>query len=120
MPAIAVRTLAHPRGWILIPVTVCGIWHGHFMLNTFTPISSVSASTATMLEALQCFTPQASHGHLLRTLTIGGVPLPELPVRISRAATLLDVEGMLGLDFLRQFTAIRFDVPAGTLTLDLP
>ena len=30
------------------------------------------------------------------------------------------IEGMLGLNFLRQCTTVRFDVPSGTLTLELP
>jgi hypothetical protein len=119
MASIVVSTWLNRRGWIMIPVTVCGWWRGDFVLNTIAT-SSVSAGTATALDALQCLTRSAGGSHLLRGLTIGEARLPDLPVRVSPAATLTHVEGMLGLDFLRQFTSLRFDVPAGTLTLVLP
>jgi hypothetical protein len=102
----------------MIPVLICGVWRGEFLLNTFTPISSVSASTATILEAFQCFGSHADRGYLLQGLTIGGERLPDLRVRVSRAATLLDVDGMLGLNFLQQFATVRFDVDGGMLTLE--
>jgi hypothetical protein len=65
MPTVSVQTHTHPNGWIMVPVSVCGVWHGEFMLTTFTPVSSVSPSTATMLEAFQCRGLQADQRHLL-------------------------------------------------------
>lgn len=119
MPAISIQTQIHPKGWIMVPVSVCGVWYGHFMLNTFTPISSVSRATATTLEAFQCLRPRTNQGHVLSGLTIGDERFADLPVRVSRAATMLDVEGMLGLDFLRRFASIHFDLIERTLILEL-
>jgi hypothetical protein len=120
MPTVSVQTHTHPNGWIMVPISVCGVWHGEFLLNTFTPVSSVSPTTTTMLEAFRCLGSHADQRHRLQGLIVGDVRLPDLPVRVSRAAALLDIEGMLGLNFLRQFTTVRFDVPSGTLTLELP
>ncbi len=118
--SVSVRTEDHPNGWVMVPVTVCGLWQGHFLLNTFTPVSSVSRPTASILEAFQCFSLQTDQRYLLQGLTVGGERLTDLEVRISRAATLLGVEGMLGLDFLRRFTRVQFDVAERRLTLTLP
>jgi hypothetical protein len=104
----------------MVPVSICGMWRGEFMLNTFTPISSVSASTATMLEAVQCLSERADQGHILQGLTVGSTRLPDLRVRVSRAATLLELEGMLGLDFFNQFAGVHYHRAERRLVLDLP
>ena len=87
MVSVSVSTLDHARGWIMVPVSICGIWRGHFLLNTLTPVSSVSRQTATILEAFQCFRPLADRRYLLTGLTIGDQRLPALEVRVSRAAS---------------------------------
>jgi hypothetical protein len=118
MARISVTTHNHPRGWIMVPVSICGVWRGHFMLNTFTPISGVSERTASVLEAFQCLGSVTGREHELRGLVIGGERLPNLVVRVSRAATILGVEGMLGLNFLNQFARIGYDAAERVLTLE--
>jgi hypothetical protein len=120
MPEITVVTHVHPRGWIMVPVSICGVWRGEFMLNTFTPISAVSAGTATVLEAFRCLSAPTGRELVLEGLAIGGIGLPNLAVRVSRAATMLDVEGMLGLNFLNQFTHLHYDAAERTLRLEWP
>jgi hypothetical protein len=104
----------------MVPVTVCGIWHGHFVLSTIATTSAVSAGTASALDAFHCLSRHDQAGLVLRGLVVGQHRLPDLSVRVSPAATMTGVEGILGLDFLRQFTTIRFDVADGRLTLELP
>jgi hypothetical protein len=118
MPDITVVTHVHPREWIMVPVSICGVWRGEVMFNTFTPISAVSAGTAAVLEAFRCFGTPTGRELVLEGLAIGGVRLPSLAVRVSRAATMLDVEGMLGLNFLNQYSHLHHDAAERTLRLE--
>jgi hypothetical protein len=119
MAAISTSLWFHPRGWVMVPVTVCGIWNGNFILNTFRPRSTVSAMTATVLNGFECIGHQSGRDYVLRGLMIGGERLPELDAQVSAATTLLGVEGMLGLNFFRQFSSVHLDVDQRTLTLEL-
>lgn len=120
MPLISIQTRKHPRGWIVIPVSACNIWRGEFVLNTFRPVSLISSDTATILDGFQCLNAFGESRYLVDGLTIGGHPMSDLAVRISPAAGLVQVEGMLGLDFINRFRSIHFDVVDGRLTLELP
>jgi hypothetical protein len=119
MATISTTVWFHPRGWLMVPVTVCGVWNGDFILNTFRPRSTVSAMTATVLNGFACMGHQGGRDYVLRGLMIGGGRLPDLEAQVSAAATLLGVEGMLGLNFLRQFARVEFDVDERVLTLEL-
>ena len=88
------------------------------MLNSFTPLSAVSARTASVLEAFHCLSPIAGREYEPRGVVIGGERLPDLVVRVSRAATMLDVERMLGLNFLNQFLRIGYDAADRVLSLE--
>ena len=33
MPAVFVQTRTHPNGWIMVPVSVCGVWHAVLHLS---------------------------------------------------------------------------------------
>jgi hypothetical protein len=120
MTSITVTTWLNERGWIMVPVTVCGVWGGNFVLSTIATTSTLSAGTASALDAFQCLSEADQGGLMLRGLTIGQQRLPDLPMRVSPAATISRVEGLLGLNFLRQFASVCFDVAGNTLTLDLP
>lgn len=56
----------------------------------------------------------------LRNLRIQGQPIPDLRVRRRRAIPEVTAQGILGLDFLNQFTDIHFHVPSLRLTLTDP
>ena len=114
---IAVPTLLHARGWIVVPVRVGAIFELQFVLNTGFLSTAISARTRTVLSAMGHVGETRGRPHVLRNLTLAGRPIPDLPVRISPALSLLGVEGALGLDFLRQFRDVHFNLPSRRLTL---
>jgi hypothetical protein len=56
---------------------------------------------------------------VLQDLRLAGQPIPDVEVRVGRAATLLHVDGILGFDFFRMFPEIRFDTRTFVMTLRL-
>ncbi len=58
--------------------------------------------------------------YLLQGLRIQGQDTGDLEVRVSRRVTQVGADGVLGLDFLAQFTYIHFHVPTMRLTLTRP
>jgi len=46
--------------------------------------------------------------------------VPDVSMRVRRSLALAGIDGILGLDFLNQFTDIHFHVPSFRLTLTLP
>jgi hypothetical protein len=120
MPAIVVSTWTNARGWIRVPVSVCGVWRGDFVLSTIASASSVSSGTASALDGFECLSGLNRREYVLRGLAIAGHLLPDLTVRVGLAATLVRVDGTLGLTFLNQFRSVHFDVFESTLTLELP
>jgi hypothetical protein len=80
---------------------------------------------------MTCLTPVARDGLIafgllrrgddrypvLHELSIGGRPLPPLPVRVNQAVARYSPDGMLGLNLLSLFREIHFDVETRRLTL---
>lgn len=116
---VAIRTLRHQNGYILIPVTLGQnkIYTFELMLNTGRPISYLSPAIYALLEALGHAVGGPNNHCIVRDVFMGGVPVPGLVARVSRGPSLLAVDGMLGLHFLAQFRFIESERDSGMLTL---
>ncbi|MGH2584290.1 MAG: hypothetical protein ACRDJE_05195 [Dehalococcoidia bacterium] len=118
---ISVQTWRHPRGWIIVPLLfpLSGRvpWNVDRMLNTGRPQSCLGQRARDALAAMGHITPSTRTAFTLHNARLGGVRLPDIAMRLSAGPTLLQLEGMLGLDFLEQFAEVRFDVRTLRLTL---
>ncbi|MGI8550710.1 MAG: hypothetical protein ACR2PL_07975 [Dehalococcoidia bacterium] len=114
---ITVHTEAHERGWIVVPTLVGGMFELRWILNTGHAMSSLSTATGAVLSALGHLDHMEGRNYRLRDVTLADQRVPDHQVRSGQAVNLLALEGILGLDFLRQFHDVHFNVPAGLLTL---
>ena len=118
---IIATLLRHPRGWLILPVTVPLVRQAgldvYLMLNTGRPQSAISRDTLRFLTVLGHITSTTGSHFVLGNARLGNTALPEIPVRLSAGPGLLGLEGMLGLDFLEQFAEVRLDFTALRLTL---
>lgn len=117
-PDLVVQTLVHPtNGWILVPLQVSTVVTIPMVLDTGSPLSSVSERTQQLLSSLGALRPLGGRRYLLERLRIEGQPIDDLVVRLSRRVSQVGASGVLGLDFLRRFTDIHFHVPTLRLIL---
>lgn len=115
---VVIQTSLHPRGWwVMVPLEVAGTVTLELVLDTGSLLSGLSEPTREMLTTRGLLRPAGERRFLLRDLTIHGQPVPDLVVRVSRRVTQAGARGVLGLDFLGQFTDIHFHVPSMRLTL---
>lgn len=101
----------------MLPLRVGGIVQLNMVLNTGLLISSISGQARQDLIMKELIPPVGGSGYLLTELTIAQHPVADLRVRVRPRVDQLRVDGILGLDFLRQFTDVHFHVPSFRLTL---
>lgn len=117
---LSVRTWSHPRyGWIIIPLEVGGLFTLAMVLSTSSPLSYIRRSASETLAAVGLARDTGENRCVLRDVSIHGQTIPDLPVRI-RQGVFPTTDGILGLDLLRQFSDIHFNVPTLRLTLTDP
>jgi hypothetical protein len=118
---VTVDIIRHPRGWYVVALTVplAGqmTFEVHLMLNTGRPQSAISLGTLRLLRAVGFIAQDAGPRFVIRDARLGNVRVADIPMRLSAGPRLLDVEGMLGLDFLEQYAHARIDFRARRLTL---
>jgi hypothetical protein len=120
---LAIPVKVHPSGlWVGIAVTISGQQTIFMVLDTGAPASVISPGIARELTERGLLQPTADPGHYgLTDLTAQDAddqpPLPDVIVRPLRRLALLQIDGLLGLDFFRQFDRITFDFPTASLTL---
>ena len=109
----------HPSGrWITVNVVVAGTRTLSMVLDTGAPVSALSPHTGTILEARGLASPSSDpRVRVLRNLTIAGHSVPDLEVRLLARLDRIQVVGLLGLDFLRLFEDVHFNVPSLRLRL---
>ena len=119
---IAVQAALHPSGnWITLPLTVGGLLHLDMVLDTGSPVSVISPKARDDLLGRQLLDPSTEGiRYRLAQLSVHEQPLPPLMVRVLPRLTRLQVDGLLGLDFLRLFEHVHFHVPTLQLVLELP
>lgn len=116
---IVIDTWQHPRfGWVMIPVEVSAGVVLDLAFNPGIPASSMTVRTQQWLIEKEVLPPIEQRWYVLRDAMVQQQPLPPFQVRVSRINR-PGADGILGLDFMRQFTDIHFHVPTFRLTLTI-
>jgi hypothetical protein len=113
----------HPSGhWVGIIVQVGTGPDMLMVLDSGSPVSAVSPSMAREFHARDLLKPAATARYLRLTgLTAKEAPetvLPDLDVRILPRLGSLRIDGLLGLDFFREFERVCFHIGEARLSLD--
>ena len=117
---IVIEVTPHPRyGWLMVPVQIPGDAVLDMALNPGVPRSSIGATVQHDLMMRELLPPVNQREYVLADAAIQGQRIPPLTVRVSRVR-LPGADGIIGLDFLAQFTDIHFHVPSFRLTLSNP
>jgi hypothetical protein len=107
-----VQAKTHPRyGWVMLTLGIVGSDKFDLVLNTGLPASGMSAAMRDKLIMSEVLPPLDARSYVLPGLSLDGNSIPDLLVRVRPRLAQLGVDGTLGLDFLRQFTNIEFNVP---------
>jgi hypothetical protein len=118
---LSVRARLHPSGlWVTIPLRVGGSRLLPMVVDSGAPISAISPEIAAELAELKLLGQDAHppYQYRLSGISLQGRALPDLQVRVLPRLTRLRVDGLVELDFLRQFAAIHFYVATLRLVLD--
>lgn len=89
------------------------------VFDTGSFLSGISASTRDDLTRRGLIEALDARRFRLRGLSIQEQAIPDLIVRVSPRATDVGAPGVLGLDFLGQYTDVHFNVPTMTMRLTL-
>ena len=110
----------HPSGrWVAVPLVVGLDERVLAVLDTGAPQSAVSPRIEARLLDLGLLGPSPiPRRYRLAGLTAQGRELPEIEVGVIRRLDLIGVDGLLGLDFLRKFRRLHFDMHTLVLTLE--
>jgi hypothetical protein len=118
---VVVQCLQHPRGWVMVPLQLPlqpgTFWGFRPVLNTGRPLSVISSNTERAISALGLVERLGARQYRIPGVRVNGDRLPDLIVRASAGPALLGVDGMLGWDYLEQFTEVRIE--PGTLRITL-
>jgi hypothetical protein len=118
---LSIQTSLHrPNQWIIVPLLVDGRADLRMVLDTGAPFSAISEEIRDGLLAAGLLGTAGSRLYVLRNVEIQGQPIPDLPVLVSARVAQVGAQGVLGLNFLRQFTDVHFHVPTLRLTLTRP
>jgi hypothetical protein len=115
-----IQVTTHPiNRWVLVPIRIAGNVDIEMVLDTGSPMSTISAATRVELQRRGLLRPVEGEANRFRlvSLTIQGQPIEDLTVRVSPVTTRAGAAGTLGLDFLNRFELIQFHVPTLRLTL---
>ncbi len=117
---IAIEAERHPSGrWITVPLAIGGVLTLAAVLDTGAPVSAISPRTETRLLSAGLLRPSGRpNRYALTDLSTANQTLPPLEVAVIRRLDRLDVDALLGLDFLTQFTRICFDTRTMRLVLE--
>lgn len=119
---IVLQTRQHPNPlgqWITFTIILEGSAGIDTVVDSGAPMSAISPETADFLRRLGLLAPPVDpRYHFRLTSAIAdGQPLPDFDVRVLRRLATLEIRALVGLDFLQQFTWIRFHVPTRRLFL---
>src|SRR5689334_1636998 len=119
---IVLETRPHPNPlgqWITFTVLIAGSADVDTVLDSGAPMSAISPETALRLQRIGLLAPpeDSRYHYRLNSVTADGQALPDFDVRVLRRLSTLQIRGLIGLDFLEQFTWNRFHVPTRRLFL---
>lgn len=117
---IAIQTELHSSGrWITVPLVVGGIHRISAVLDTGAPVSGLSPRIEALLLGNALLRPGTRpNRYRLANLTVADQLLPDIEVAVIRRLDRLEVDGLLGLDFLTQFEHIHFHTRLLQLVLE--
>jgi hypothetical protein len=112
----------HPSGrWVSFRLQVAEFESLWMVLDTGAPLSALSPGVALDLTRRGLLLSSGRPNlHRLTDLSIGGQRVADLEVGVVRRLERLQIEGLLGLDFLGLFEDIHFNVPSLHLRLVPP
>ena len=115
---LVIETHVHATtGLIVVPVRVGTIYRLELVLNTGYLVSSISRGARDALLALGHLGQVSGRYYRLHDISVGGVALPPLDMRLNATIARLGIEAIMGLNFLNQFREIRFDTQTQEMTL---
>ena len=104
------------RRWLVVPLSL-GPDHILEMLpNLFAARSTISQRALDELRS-NGLIASGDSPFVLRDLRIVGQPVPDVAVHVGTAASILRVDGILGYDFVQQFSRIIFETRTRWVTL---
>jgi len=107
-------------GWVIVEVSANGI-RLSMMLNTGSSFSAINERAREALIQAEALPPERLTRYTLTKPSLAGNQLSDLAVRVlGQGLPRADLDGILGLDFLQQFSEISFEVATFRLTLALP
>ena len=115
---LVIQTHFHATtGLIVAPVRVGTFFDLDLVINTGYLISSISPGARDSLLALGHLGHASGRYFRLHDISVGGIALPALEMRLNAAIARLGIEAVMGLNFLNQFREVRFDTQSRELTL---
>ena len=116
---IHVQAQRHPSDLcIVVPLVAESAFTIFAVLDTGAPISAIRPSLASRLEADGLLDPSGPPLRFrIRDLTADNQALPLIAFGLLRRLERIDVDALLGLDFLSNFEEIRFNTKTLQLTL---
>lgn len=87
---------------------------------TFISQSRISQELLEFLRTLGVASSIGADRYLLKELELGGVPIKNLEVTANSLLVRLQLDGILGLDFLQQFRVVRFEPESLQLSFEDP
>lgn len=116
----------HPSGlWVGIYVSANNQQTMLMVLDTGSPVSALSPTIAQALHIRGLLRSELTPGSfrpvaLMAVQAAGHPTLPDLRMRVLPRLTRLQIDGLLGLDFFRQFDRVCFQLAAMRLELTFP
>jgi hypothetical protein len=110
-------TLDRRRWWLTLPLEIGGIVTLHLVIDTGSPLTGISERARNLLLRTPYLRRMGARRYALTALRIQGQAIPDLQVGLSRRATEVGVDGVLGLTFFGQFEDVHVHVPTLQLTL---
>jgi hypothetical protein len=115
---IVIETHVHEStGLIVAPVRVGAFFDLELVLNTGYLVSSIGPGARDSLLALGHLGHISGRYYRLHDISVGGVALSPLDMRLNATIARLDIEAIMGLNFLNQFREIRFDTQTREMSL---
>ena len=113
--------LRPPALWLTIQVTVRQEPTLAFVLDTGSPLSAIRPETKDRLSRLGLLLDGPRPGrYTVPGVSIQGQAMPDLGVRVLPRLSRLQIDGLIGLDYLSHFESIHFHVPTLRLTFQYP
>lgn len=118
MSELVLQTVRHSRGlWLAVRVRVARQADVQFVVDTGSLGNGLSQAAYDDLSRRGLRRQVGKGFYLLDELEADGQALPVIRVYVSKRATQVGADALLGLDFLMRYTDIHFHVPTMRLTL---